>query len=654
MRNAWSMACGVAVVLLTAGGAQAAQYYVRTDGSDACSGLSNAAGSSGSCAFKTIAKCEATAVCGDTCNVGAGDFYETTKLTVTDQCTATTKKRIVGAGPNATTVYFQLLPSITCTKRTGSTYVYECTVPASGVTNSSTADPSECFVQTLGTGRIDLEPKNGRDQSYRNSICLTPAASESSIDANDDDAADSILDSPAGEGFWVHTTGSTKYAIHPFGNMAPSASVRFHPPTATAGGDWVTFDRAKYVTVENFKVLQGRIYAGDYAVGLEIRNVVSYHAGLWVGLSVKGTNQSQGLVVANTRILQQIHRIRNKGCGLLGNPCNSTSDFTSGTACVIRGKGTVVDGLECYSGGEGLVFGGEGQSIRKAVAHGFYNHGCKVNERYEDSVMENLVCYNNQEGMHWANCQKNILIRHATIDGTVLMQGQYDPNVTCADGSATGQWNIDFFNSNIAKISFNDPYGMDPRAGARGFDSDYNVYFSPDTIFSHMRPDPAPNTLMSTVAEWQNYSGDTCTNCIRDPHSVKTSRTSLFQNSSGADLDSALADFVLRTGAPSFELGNPSYITSDGKDCLGFTRVGRPDSGAYEFGGSTTAVCGNGSIEGAEQCDGTSLNGATCQSVVGGAGVLLCSSTCTFNTTDCGTPIAPPSVVGVQRTDVLP
>jgi hypothetical protein len=640
------------VTLLAAGSAGAVEYYVRTDGNDACNGQTNAGGSSGNCAFKTIYKCESVARCGDTCNVGPGEFFENTKVTIADVCTATTKKRIIGAGANATTVFFQLVGPLSCTKRTGSTYVYECNIPSGAATVSATADAGNCFLQTLGDATIDFEPEASRKQTQRHSVCLTPATSETSIDANDDGSPDTALDTPAGEGFWVHVSGSTKYLVHPYGHLAPSASVRFFPPLATAtGGDFVAFDRSKYTSVENMKILHGRIWAGDGNEGLEVRDVASYHAGIWWGLSTKGTSQSVNLVLENARFLQMIRRIRDKGCGLLGNPCSSTADFDTPQACVIRGNGTWVNGLECYSGNEGLSFGGERHTIRNVYSHGFYNHGCKFNERYEDSTLENLVCYNSQEGMHWVNCQKNILMRHITVDGTILIQGQYDAAVSCADGTATGQWNIDIYNSNITKISWNDPYGMDPRQGARGFDTDYNVYFNDDEIVTHNRPSPASDSVFRQITEWRNYSGDTCTSCTRDPNSIKATRAALFLNPSEGDLDSNLADYDLRSGSPAINFGASAYTTSDGKDVDGVTRVDRPDSGAFEYGESGGAVCGNGVIEGSEQCDGTSLGGATCESLGYGAGTLVCSSQCRYDLTGCPPPPAPAAPDSVRRTD---
>jgi hypothetical protein len=47
------------------------------------------------------------------------------------------------------------------------------------------------------------------------------------------------------------------------------------------------------------------------------------------------------------------------------------------------------------------------------------------------------------------------------------------------------------------------------------------------------------------------------------------------------------------------------------------------------------AVCGNGIIEGNEECDGADLGGATCESLMEGTGVLLCTPECLYDTSQC-------------------
>lgn len=50
----------------------------------------------------------------------------------------------------------------------------------------------------------------------------------------------------------------------------------------------------------------------------------------------------------------------------------------------------------------------------------------------------------------------------------------------------------------------------------------------------------------------------------------------------------------------------------------------------------TTPVCGNGKVEGSEQCEANDLHGATCTSLMMGVGVLSCSKTCTYDASMCG------------------
>ncbi len=52
-------------------------------------------------------------------------------------------------------------------------------------------------------------------------------------------------------------------------------------------------------------------------------------------------------------------------------------------------------------------------------------------------------------------------------------------------------------------------------------------------------------------------------------------------------------------------------------------------------GPTSTAICGNGIVEGGEQCDGTNLNGQSCVSQGCGNGTLSCSVVCKFNFSLC-------------------
>jgi hypothetical protein len=52
-------------------------------------------------------------------------------------------------------------------------------------------------------------------------------------------------------------------------------------------------------------------------------------------------------------------------------------------------------------------------------------------------------------------------------------------------------------------------------------------------------------------------------------------------------------------------------------------------------GPTSTAICGDGIVQGSEFCDSPSLNGQTCESQGCGGGILSCSVVCTFNFSSC-------------------
>lgn len=70
-----------------------------------------------------------------------------------------------------------------------------------------------------------------------------------------------------------------------------------------------------------------------------------------------------------------------------------------------------------------------------------------------------------------------------------------------------------------------------------------------------------------------------------------------------------------------------------------FTNIVFADSGSVAL--TVTIPCGNGVIEGSEQCDGSALGGATCVSRGFTSGTLSCNTNCTFNTSSCTSAVAP-------------
>lgn len=77
------------------------------------------------------------------------------------------------------------------------------------------------------------------------------------------------------------------------------------------------------------------------------------------------------------------------------------------------------------------------------------------------------------------------------------------------------------------------------------------------------------------------------------------------------------------------ELGDPDGTWSSGDPAPGgdFSNPGERDDG----------LCGNGSMEGEEECEPGNLGGATCDSMGLGAGNLSCSDTCRYDTSGCDT-----------------
>lgn len=69
--------------------------------------------------------------------------------------------------------------------------------------------------------------------------------------------------------------------------------------------------------------------------------------------------------------------------------------------------------------------------------------------------------------------------------------------------------------------------------------------------------------------------------------------------------------------------------------------------GAIQRAG-TQSVCGNGTREAGEPCDGADLGGSNCVSLGFASGTLRCAATCTLDTSGCA---RPSTVLGLRRTD---
>ena len=79
------------------------------------------------------------------------------------------------------------------------------------------------------------------------------------------------------------------------------------------------------------------------------------------------------------------------------------------------------------------------------------------------------------------------------------------------------------------------------------------------------------------------------------------------------------------------ELGDPNCVWARGDANPSAAQITNPGVASSK----PSAVCGNGKVEGTEQCDGSALNGASCQSLGLGTGTVSCTSNCTFDTSYC-------------------
>jgi hypothetical protein len=98
----------------------------------------------------------------------------------------------------------------------------------------------------------------------------------------------------------------------------------------------------------------------------------------------------------------------------------------------------------------------------------------------------------------------------------------------------------------------------------------------------------------------------------------------------GADDD---CDGACDDGVGSCCAGSTADCATLGMGFSSGTATCRSDCSGYDT--STCSLCGNGTIDGSEECDDPDYDGATCESIGAGSGTLGCTSLCTYDTSSC-------------------
>ena len=672
---------------------RAADYWVRTDGSDSCNGQADAPSGSGSCAFRSIAKANSVAGCGDTINIGAGTFYED-RITVSDACATTTPKVFAGAGLSVSTWVAGGInvDDSACTKDASNPNVYRCPKPAGTGTQNS---PQSCLLQRY-TEHVYWKDENSTQGDLVGPVCLT---------RNTNSAAD--VDGK--EGNYYEST--SEYFVRPWDDHDPRAS-------GTAGTGLVAAvatctsqsSMALRLTGKNIEIRDLELVSPCYvAIGLSgssgvlLENLNVYGGTVWA------YNNSSNFTYRRLKVRNALRRPNNTGT------VTGTSWDTGSQCMATQGGNFTMEDVETYGCREGfsLSGGANNGTIDGLFVHGSFNHGIKIQDQTtHDILIRDALAYNNQEAL-FIECPYNITVENSTFPftapgGGVIIQG--NPGGCAANRPS----NLDFYNNIIFSMIWHN-YGGDTWAKG-GHDLDYNTYIS-DNGRSYVQRNVNANRSMN-LASWQNWSSDPCSDCTRDPNGRSATRAEVFENwMRQDDRLGAGYDFDLRADSPVVGTASSSY--GDAIDIEGVDRSTPRDPGAYDHtegggggGGSpacsdgldndgdgatdypadygcssatdtsevSTLACGDGNDNdgdgavdqadsnctsatdgsesrcgdgvreaGAEQCDGSDLGGQTCVSRGYDEGTLACDASCNFDESACNS--RPSDVNNLHRTD---
>ncbi len=618
-RAIFSLTPILALIVVSVTSALAADYYVRTDGSDSCNGTADTGGTSGTCAFRTISRANTVAACGDTIHIGAGRFSEP-KIRVTNVCTAAAPKRFVGSG-RGTTLWMAGLNDVNegaCTADTNAN-VYRCPAPP-GFATGAAGNNAHCLAQRT-TNHVRFLDENGTTGDMVGPVCLT---------WNTNGAAD--VSTKEGHAYF---DGNGTFFIRPWDDLPP-AQADFWAPNATnyaSGADGPVVLAGNHLQIQDVTII-GSNYTNLAASGTDllIERIEVYTGMGWFN------GATERVTIRDMRILNAYRRPVNGGAATDWGRTNSQ-------VLSIQGKHFTIENLETYAAREGIGFTGASFiDVNGLFAHGHHNHLLKFIDGAHDIAMRDCMTYNGQEPV-FIECAYNLEFSNCTFPFSSIVI-QANPTKTCTPATS----NIDFFNNAWCGVHYFNLYGNTWAAG--GHDLDNNVYMT-DHGACHQNSwlVGADGIKFETMSEWRNWNGGTCAGCTRDPNS----RTDLVANTwvSYKHRDDTLGanyDFDLKPGAQAINAGNPAH--ADGFDIENVAREGNPDAGAYESGSDSGGggVCGNGVLEAGEQCDGSALGGRTCSDLGYGGGTLGCTSSCTYDTTACTALPGTPN--NLRRTDV--
>lgn len=545
------------VGLFLAQTASAAEYYVRIDGADSCDGKTDRGAGAGSCAVRTIAKANQLAACGDTVRIRAGQFIEG-QIQIANSCADGNVKKFIGAGPDFTIWIAGAVEvnNSACIPDATHAGVFKCPQPSG---TGTTLSPSICLLQQYTT-KVFFQDENGVKGDLVGPLCMT----RNTIGAADVAAKEGNYFED-GSYYWVRPWNDrdpTKAGSEGAGLVAASSACKTEETAA------VRITGAN-VSISDLQMITPCYTAVGIPVGgkkVTLQNVHAFGGIVWA------FSGSEDITYKKLKVKNALRRPDNTGA-VVGTTWDARSQCMSTSAT----RFTMED-VETYGcrEGFGLSNGANNGTINGLFVHGSFNHGIKIiDSTTHDIVIRDALTYNNQEPL-FIECPYNIRIENSTFPfnvpgGCVLIQG--NPG-GCANGTPKG---ISFYNNIIDCLLWHN-YGGDTWAKG-GHKLDYNTYVSDNGRGFVVRNVAADRSM--SLAAWQSWGGDPCTDCLRDPHSKVFTRNELYVHYlTQDDRLTANYDFDLRSDSPA--AGTASMAWGDGVDMEGVNRSTPRDPGAYD------------------------------------------------------------------------